>query len=202
MSSCRHDLRELLPEFVRGLLGADEMAAVADHLESCEACESEEMVLRQLENETLPDPDTWFLASLPGKVIAEVEANRRKKRRFLIPVWAGGLAAAVTAMFLLVLPGPAPRLPAELSDLSGMGTAGGAYMGLEEEIFSASGTVFRELEMPLVLDLGLVSEEFITAADLVPGGDGFEMMDDKTMRVFEDLVEKMARKRVGKRVTS
>ena len=202
MSSCRDRSREMLPEYVHGNLEPGVMVEVAQHLGRCRECATEEAVLRELERDAVPEPDPWFYAGLPGKVISEVEARKRRKKRILVPVWAGSAAAAAAVAVMLIMYGSSPRLPVDMEGYSAMGPAGDSFLGLEEEILTASESVFDDLETPLLRDLGPVSEEFIAAADLVPGAGGYEMMDEMTMQIFEDLVEEMTRDRVGKRVTS
>jgi hypothetical protein len=146
-------------------------------------------VIRLLEDEVLPDPGQWFWTSLPGKVTARVEARRRKKARVWIPVWAGGLAAAVIAVLVLMQPGSTPSLKTDVPDYSIVETAESFPLGLEEEILSLSGVSVDDLDQTLVLDLGAVSEELTATMDLIPEGDGYETMDEETIKVFEDLVE-------------
>ena len=189
MSVCLDRSGELLPEYIKGLLGPEEMKRVADHLEGCMECASRVRVIRQFEDEVLPEPGQWFWASLPGKVTAQVEARRRRKVRVLIPVWAGGLAAAVIAVVVLLQPGPAPQLQPDITDYSVLETAESFPLGLEEEILSVSGISIDDLDQILFPDLGAVSDELIATMDLVPEGDGYEIMDEGTMKIFEDLVE-------------
>lgn len=189
MSVCGDRSGELLPEYLKGLLAPEEMKRVAHHLEGCMECSSQMRVIRLLEDEVLPDPGQWFWTSLPGKVTARAEARRRRKARVLIPVWAGGLAAAVIAVLVLMQPGSTPSLKTDVPDYSIVETAESFPLGLEEEILSLSGVSVDDLDQTLVLDLGAVSEELTATMDLIPEGDGYETMDEETIKVFEDLVE-------------
>jgi len=189
MSVCRDRSGELLPEYIHGLLDPEEMKRIADHLENCLECASQLRVISQLEDEILPEPPPWFWTSLPGKVTAQVEARRRGKTRILIPVWAGGLAAAAIAVLMLLQPGSAPQLQTDVPDYSVVETAESFPLGLEEEILSVSGMFVDDLDQTLVLDLGAVSDELIATMDLILEGDDYETMDEETIRVFEDLVE-------------
>lgn len=107
----------------------------------------------------------------------------------MIPVWAGGLAAAVIAVLVLMQPGSTPSLKTDVPDYSIVETAESFPLGLEEEILSLSGVSVDDLDQTLVLDLGAVSEELTATMDLIPEGDGYETMDEETIKVFEDLVE-------------
>jgi len=202
MSVCRDSSGELLPEYVHGLLDPEEMARVEDHLKGCFECASEVQVIRSLEDEVLPEPGPWFWTGLPEKVTAEVETRRRVKRRVLIPVWAGGLAVAVIAVLMLLQPGSERQHQTDIPDYSVVETAESFPLGLEEEILSLSGMFIDDLDETLVLDLKDVSDEYIATMDLILEGDGYETMDDETIKVFEDLVEEMTPERVGKRVMS
>jgi hypothetical protein len=146
-------------------------------------------VIRLLEDEVLPDPGQWFWTSLPGKVTARIEARRRRKARVWIPVWAGGLAAAVIAVLVLMQPGSTPSIKTEVPYYSIVETTESFPLGLEEEILSLSGVSVDDLDQTLNLDLGALSEELIATMDLIPEGDGYETMDEETIKVFEDLVE-------------
>ena len=202
MSVCRDRSGELLPEYIHGLLDPEEMKRIADHLEDCPDCALQVRVFSQFEDEILPEPPPWFLASLPGKVTAQVEARRRVKRRVLIPVWAGGLAVAVIAVLMFLQPGSAPQLQIDDTEYSFVETAESFPLGLEEEILSVSGMFIEDLDQTLGLDLVAASDDIMVTMDLILEGDGYETMDEETIRVFEDLVEEMTPERVRKRVIS
>jgi hypothetical protein len=192
----------MLLEYVQGLLDQEETKRVTDHLEACPECPSEVQVLRQFEEEVLPEPPPWFWTTLPGKVSAQVEIYRRGKMRLLVPVWVGGLAAAVIAVLMLLQPGSVPQIQTDVPDYSVIETTESFPFGLEEEILSVSGMFIDDLDQALVLDFKGVSDEYIATMDLVLEGDGYETMDKDTIRVFEDLVEEMTPERVRKRVIS
>ena len=201
MSVCRDRCRQLLPEYVRGLLGQEEMKQIAHHLEHCLECVQEVRVLRQFENEVLPEPPKWFWTSLAGKVTAE--ARQRRRARVLIPVWAGGLAAAALALLLFFQPGTAPQLQNKTPDYSLLETGGTFALGLDEELIpSVSGDFVEALEQTFVRDLETVSQDYTASMDLFPDSDGYVSMDEVTMKVFEDLVEEMTLEEVRKKVMS
>jgi len=202
MNRCQDKIRDLLPEFVHGLLEPEEMIQVADHLENCGECALEVSVFRLLQTENIPEPPPWFWTSLAGKVTDQVDARRKRKMRLLVPAWAGGFITAVLALFIFLWPAPVAQLPTDLNEYALVEPGGTSYLGLEEEILSVSGTVIVDLDRPLILDIGTFSEEYMAASDLIPGGDGYETMDEITMRVFEDLLEKMTPEGVRKKVMS
>jgi len=201
MSVCSDRCRQLLPEYVRGLLEQEEMDLIARHLEECRECALEECVLRQFENENLPEPPQWFWTTLAGKVTAE--ARQKRRIRVLVPVWAGGLAACALALLLFLQVGTAPQLKEGTPDYSLLDTGGTFALGLDEEIFlSVSADLLEDLEQALVKDLEPVSQQYAAGMDLLTEGDGYESMDEATMKVFEDLVEEMTPEKVRKKVMS
>ena len=202
MNVCRDSSGELLPEYVKGLLEPEVMKKVADHLEGCSECASQMRVISLFEEKVLPEPGPWFWTSLPGKVTAQIEARRRGKTRVLITAWAGGLAAVVVAALMLLQPGSALQPQTHILDYSVVETADPFSLGVEEEILSVSGMFMDDLEQVFGLDLNVISDETVVTMDLILEGDGYETMDDETIRIFEDLVEEMTPERVGKLVMS
>ena len=202
MTVCRDSSEKLLPEYVKGLLEPEEMKKVADHLEGCSECASQVRVISLFEHKVLPEPGPWFWTTLPGKVTARIEARRRGKTRVLISAWAGGLAAAAVAALVLLQPGPTLQPQTDALDYSVVQTADPFPLGVEEEILSVSGMFMDDLDQVFGLDLNDVSDETVATMDLILEGDGYETMDDETIRIFEDIVEEMTPKRVGKWVMS
>ena len=202
MKGCAEKYRDLLPEYTLGLLDPEEMKTVTDHLGSCPECAVQLQVIRQYESEAIPEPPPWFWTSLPGKVTAQVDARRKRKMWVQIPVWAGGLAVAAIAGLMLLQPGPVLQSPVDSPDYSVVETAGAFYVGLEEEVLSVSGMLVEDLDQTLGLDMDDVSDAYIATMDLVLDGDGYETMDEETIRIFEDLVEEMTPEGVRKRVIS
>ena len=202
MNICRDSSGELLPEYVKGLLEPEEMKKVADHLECCSECASQVRVISLFEDEVIPEPGPWFWSSLPGKVSSQIEARRRRKTRVLIPVWAGGLAAVVVGVLMLLQPGLPLQPQTHILDYPVVETADPFSLGVEEEILSVSGMFMDDLEQVFGLDLNVISDETVLTMDLILEGDGYETMDDETIRIFEDLVEEMTPERVGKWVMS
>jgi hypothetical protein len=202
MNVCRDKSGELLPEYVKGLLEPEEMKKVTDHLEGCSVCASQVRVISLFEDKVLPEPGPWFWTTLPGKVTVQIEARRRGKTRVLITAWAGGLAAVVVAGLMLLQPGPPLQPQTDVFEYSVVETADPFPLGVEEEILSVSGMFMDDLEQVFGLDLNVLSDETVATMDLILEGDGYETMDDETIRIFEDLLEEMTPKRVGKWVMS
>lgn len=202
MNACQDRFQDLLPEYALGLLDPVEMKRVNDHLISCSECAAQLQVIRQLENQAIPEPPPWFWTSLPGKVTAQVDARRKRKIRVLIPTWSGGLVVAAIAGLMFLQSGAVPQHPIDSPEYTVMESAGASYVGLEEEVLSVSGMLVEDLDQTLGLDLDNVSDAYIATMDLMLDGDGYEKMDEETIRVFEGLVEEMTPEGVRKRVTS
>lgn len=202
MRDCQDRTALLLPEYIHGLLDIEEARLVEDHLESCPECAMELRLLMKFEDEEIPEPPPWFFSTLPGKVTAQAGSRRRDRRRVFIPVWAGGVAAAAIAALLLLTPESASPPHTDLPEYAAVETTEALPLGLEEEILSVAGTYTTGLDRTLGLELEGVSEEIMVSADLIRGGYGYEMMDEETIRVFEDLVEEMIPERVRKKVMS
>lgn len=200
MSFCKDRSADLLPEFVHGLLSSGEETLVEKHLESCPECAREIRVLRELEQEILPEPPRWFWTSLPEKVTARIESSRKRRKRMLIPAWVGGLAAASVIAFMFIVPGPAPQLPTDLMKYEAALSPGPVSLGLEEDIIGVSGTFEEDLEDSL--DLEDTSDIYLYGMEPIREGYGFEMMDENTIGVFEDLLEEMTLEKVGRKVIS
>jgi len=202
MNTCQSDIKELLPEFVHGLLDPEETEKVTDHLHTCRECVLEVQVLRQLADEVLPDPGPWFFDGLPGKVTAEIEVRRKKKMRMLFPVWAGGVAAAVLAVVIFLMPGAAPDLQKDIPEYASFEVDGIFTLGLEDEILSAPGILSDDLDQVIGQDLGTVSEDDFVTMSSILDGDVYEAMDEETILVFETLLEEMVPGKIRKKVMS
>lgn len=120
----------------------------------------------------------------------------------MVPAWAGGMAAAVAAVLMLLQPGPPTRVEDLGSDYSLVRTEDPFSLGIEEELLHVSGVFINDLIQTLGPDLREVKDDSLITMDLIPEGDGYESMSEETMRIFEDLLEKMAPERVRKKVMS
>jgi hypothetical protein len=114
--------------------------------------------------------------------------------RLLVPVWVGGLAAAVIAALMLLQPGPVQQPQIIVPDYSVVETAGLFSLGLEVEVLSVSELFIEDLDQTLGLELGAVSDDIMITMDLILEGDGYETMDEETIRVFENLLEERPRR--------
>lgn len=202
MSSCQENCRDMLLDYARGRLVHEESQLVENHLERCPDCLIELKIIRQFESRDLPEPPPWFFNSLPEKVTAQVEERRKKRMRWMVPAWAGGMAAAVAAVLMLLQPGPPTRVEDLGSDYSLVRAEDPFSLGIEEELLHVSGVFINDLIQTLGPDLREVKDDSLITMDLIPEGDGYESMSEETMRIFEDLLEKMAPERVRKKVMS
>lgn len=202
MSNCRDIVRESLPEYVNGNLDPEGEAKVTDHLATCPDCVTDVNVLRQLKDELLPDPATWFFEGLPGKVTAEIEVRRKRKQLILIPAWAGGLALAVFAAIMFILPGAEPDFKAQIQSYAAAKAEGSLPLGFEAEILEISSVFVNDLDKTIIEDLDVVSEDVFVPINSIFENDVYEIMDAQTMRIFESLVEEMVPESIGKKVMS
>lgn len=83
--------QKLLPGYLDGLLSADELKKVEDHIHNCDACRKEYQIFEEtirlagsLEVE-YPSPDVWeaFIPMLYVRIMREMEKESRHKRFFL-----------------------------------------------------------------------------------------------------------------------
>ena len=202
MSVCTDRAAEILPEFVLGVLGPEEVRIVEDHLKICTSCAQEISVLRKLDDEIVPEPADWFFKNLPGKVVAHAKSGKVKVRRSLIPVWAGGFAVAAAAVLILLQPGPRQELDTGNLDYSLAENFEPVPLGIEEEVLAVSGLVMEDLDRILLSDLEAVSPDSVVTMDLDLEEDGYETMDRETMKIFEDLIDTMTPEGVRKKVIS
>lgn len=202
MNTCQSDIKELLPEFVHGLLDPEESEKVTDHLHTCRECVLEVQVLRQLADEVLPEPGPWFFDGLPEKVTAEIEVRRKKKMRMLFPVWAGGVAAAVLAVIIFLMPGTTPDLKTDIPEYASLEVEEVFSLGLEEELLSVTGIFSDDLDQVIGQDLVTVSEDGVFTMSSILEGDVYETMDEETIKVFETLLEEITPGKIRKKVMS
>lgn len=103
MKSGHEDIRELLPEYMKGSLPEDLRLCVEGHLKGCQDCRDELMLISEIAMIDIPDPGELFWKTLPQKVRASVKEGRKDrfslKRLFLRPL---SLAAAVSIILLTV----------------------------------------------------------------------------------------------------
>lgn len=74
------EIKESLPDYVRGILTDERRGNIEEHLGSCEDCRSELTLLRELLEMEIPDPGELFWQSLPGQVRGALE--QAKTTRF------------------------------------------------------------------------------------------------------------------------
>lgn len=97
------DIKEMFPEYLRGILPKDLCDDMESHLKDCEECRNELFFVAKLVKVNVPDPGEFFWKTLPQKVIGAV--NKEKAERFsIISFLFRPLPVAVTiaALFLLV----------------------------------------------------------------------------------------------------
>lgn len=108
MRSGHEEIREMLPEYLKGSLPGELGNEVQAHLEACEECRNEASFLREIVDSEVPDPGSLFWQSLPRRVRLTIE--EKKKERFplgflvrRLPV-AGAIAVALLLALISMYP--------------------------------------------------------------------------------------------------
>ena len=187
MNSCPQDL---VPDYYGKTLSSEEMETVRRHAVVCPECQTTLEILAAIET-PVPEPPAAFWSSLPGKVTEEA---RFRRRWTLAPAWAGGAAAAVVIIVLFAVLKPLPEVPVNGASEPYEPYERPAFvsLGLEEELWSISGSEVafidrsydEEIDFPLDQDAWNLSESFL-------GKELLEVMDEETIRVFEELIDEM-----------
>lgn len=107
MKSGHEDIREILPEYIKGSLPEDLRLCVEGHLKGCRDCRDELTLISEIISEIamvdIPDPGELFWKTLPQKVRVSVKEGRKDRfslmHLFLRPL---SLAAAVSILLLSV----------------------------------------------------------------------------------------------------
>lgn len=103
------NIKELLPGYAVQSLDQPSQKIVEKHLESCEDCRTELVLLRMMAEEAVPDPGEAYWATMPDRVYRAVSAQKAQKRTFdpawltdrlTVPRWA--VATAVVSMVLMI----------------------------------------------------------------------------------------------------
>lgn len=99
-----HDeIREMIPEYLRGALSADRRVCFENHLSGCKDCRSELSLITELSKEEVPDPGELYFMTLPQKVkIAVKEETKGFSLRALLFRFSPAAAAIVTLLLLTI----------------------------------------------------------------------------------------------------
>lgn len=186
-------VKEVLPEYLARRLSPEDAQMVREHLEGCGECRSELALVKRLAEESVPEPPISFWNALPGKVTSGVKDRKQKLFSLPVPVWAGGLAAAVLVILLILSPWKGYRVNIEIPNKYYVQMIDRFNQGLEEEILAVSGLKPSDLVRSLEQDM-FNSEELYGFSGLSDAyqSDPFEDMDDTTLRVFEELIDNIS----------
>lgn len=94
------EIKEMLPEYLKGSLPEDMKRDVKAHLKKCQECKEEASFLSELVKIDVPDPGGSFYKTLPQKVKVKEEKAGLFSLRFLFSPMP--IAAAVIAILALV----------------------------------------------------------------------------------------------------
>jgi anti-sigma factor RsiW len=78
----------MLPAFIKRELGSPEQTRIEAHLESCEDCRTELLLLKLMAEDAVPDPGGEFWTALPERVARAVQEQRPDRKPFLLSRWA------------------------------------------------------------------------------------------------------------------
>jgi len=203
MKVCTHGAAKLLPEYILGQLDPEAAEMVERHAKNCASCSLEMRLLRKLEKEEIAEPGPWFYESLPARVTAEARTRKKKRVLSLVPAWAAGAAAVLVLVLMFLRIGPQTPLKMNALENEYLQGSDPVSLGLGEEIPPASTpTVLRDLDQIFVKDLeDAPSEALVTENDALEN-EGYETLDAKTMRVFENMIEDMTPQKARGKVMS
>ncbi len=103
MNSGHDDIRELLPEYLNGLLSGSARRRIEAHIEKCRDCRDEFSLLSDLTSTGVPDPGEDFWKALPHKATMHSRNRRRRDRFHLKSLLLRPLPAAAAAAALLFI---------------------------------------------------------------------------------------------------
>ncbi len=124
MKSCTDkDMKALLPDYREKGNDHPERERIEKHLEACEDCRTELVLLRAMAEEPVPDPGDAFWAAMPDRIHRQVLQQKETGQHraitsvlhgFLVARWAWASAAAVMLAVVSVLvlrPAPLEKTP-------------------------------------------------------------------------------------------
>ncbi len=115
MRSGHNEIKEMLPEYLKGSLPEKTRNDVEAHLKDCQDCRGELSFITELVNVDVPDPGDLFWKTLPHRVRGVVEkerANRFSLKTLLfrpLPV-VSTIAALLLLIFIYAEKKEAPKL--------------------------------------------------------------------------------------------
>jgi hypothetical protein len=192
--TCQNEsIREALPEYLASRLPPDHAQKIKEHLEVCDECRLDLTLMKQLTEETVPEPPVEFWSSLPGKVTSSVSDPKQRSYRLPFPSWAGGLAAAALVILLIISPWKESRMDVQIPGEYYAQMSGRFGLGLEEEILTVSGLQAVDLDRSLERYISLSDGSYSVDSpnDMYQPG-LFEGMNNKTLEAFEKLIDGMS----------
>jgi hypothetical protein len=192
--TCRNlRVKERLPDFLSGTLSPEEAEKIRDHLALCAECREELDLVKSFASDPCIEPPSHFRVVLPKR---DRTYSGLWGRRFALPfspVWIGGFAAAVLALFILGPWRPFPTGVDEgLFDRYLLQPAQPPILGLGEMVLSQPGLQRVEVDRELDREIALTDE----LEEIFPSVSGFspallEGMDEETIRIFEGLLDEI-----------
>ncbi|GAB4417378.1 MAG: hypothetical protein OHK0032_13430 [Thermodesulfovibrionales bacterium] len=102
MRLSHEDMKEMLPDYLRGTLSGEMRVYLETHLSGCEECRGELSLITELTKINVPDPGELFFKTLPRRVRASVKEEGVKGFSLKVLLFRP-LPAAATIVALLLL---------------------------------------------------------------------------------------------------
>lgn len=106
MKLAHDELKEILPDYLRGSMSEDVRKNLRAHVDECQDCEADLLLLSDIiDADSVPDPGELFFKTLPQRVRALAQTERRVrfsfKSLFLRPVAIAASMAVITLAIYL-----------------------------------------------------------------------------------------------------
>lgn len=103
MRSGHEEIKELLPDYIRGTIPVEMRSDIRIHLNECDECRTELSFLTELVKLETPDPGDLFWKTLPQKVkvaLGEEKARSLPLRSFMLRQFPFAVTIAVAFFFI------------------------------------------------------------------------------------------------------
>ena len=190
---CSEDhIRDMLPDFISGVLEPDQAAEVSEHLQSCAPCARELDILDAVRQQTVPDPGDRFWSNLPGRVLERADEDAvspadPQRRAPLSKLAWGGAVAAAAILTLLLWPRAEPGIP-----VPPMSPPAYVEVGLATELIFDFGSGPADVEDQLALNgFAPAGRIFQRRGGTVPEGLEFMGMSAGSLAILEEILDDM-----------
>lgn len=99
----RHDeIKEMLPEYVKGSVSENERRSIKAHLKRCQECKKEALFLSELVQIDVPDPGDLFYKTLPQRVKGALK-DESESRFSLRSIFFRPIPVTIAAAFIALI---------------------------------------------------------------------------------------------------